>query len=80
MRNKAVVLDEQRRPPTVEEVEVLPPRAGEVMVRLAATGVTTDGFISVSAGAYHTCGVWTNGTVDCWGSDEYGRATAPGAQ
>ena len=39
MRSTAVVLDEQRKPPTVEEVEVLPPRAGEVMVRVAATGV-----------------------------------------
>lgn len=39
MRSKAVVLDEQRKPPTVEEVEVLPPRVGEVMVRVAATGV-----------------------------------------
>ena len=39
MRSKAVVLDEQRKPPKVEEVEVLPPRAGEVMVRVAATGV-----------------------------------------
>ena len=39
MRSKAVVLDEQRKPPKVEEVEVLPPRTGEVMVRVAATGV-----------------------------------------
>ena len=39
MRSKAVILHEQGKPPTVEEVEVLPPQAGEVMVRVAATGV-----------------------------------------
>ena len=38
-------------------------------------------FISVSAGAYHTCGVRSNGSVACWGSDYldgdyYGQATA----
>ena len=39
MRSKAVILHEQGKSPTVEEVEVLPPQAGEVMVRVAATGV-----------------------------------------
>ena len=27
-------------------------------------------FDSVSAGYYHTCGVRTNGTVQCWGLNE----------
>ena len=39
MRSKAVILHEQGKPPSIEEVEVLPPETGEVMVRVAATGV-----------------------------------------
>ncbi len=53
MRSKSVILHEQGKPPAVEEVEVLPPQAGEVMVRIAATGVChsdynlVDGFVYV---------------------------------
>ena len=32
-------------------------------------------FNSVSAGGNHTCGVRSDGSVACWGSDEYGQAT-----
>ena len=32
-------------------------------------------FGSVSAGVRHTCGVRTDGTVECWGHDGSGRAT-----
>ena len=41
-------------------------------------------FASVSAGVFHTCGVRTDGTVECWGSNEdgdgnvVGQATPPG--
>ena len=35
-----------------------------------------DSFASVSAGELHTCGVKSNGSVACWGSDEYGQVTA----
>ena len=31
----------------------------------------------VSAGAWHTCAVKTDGTVVCWGDNEYGEATVP---
>ena len=39
-------------------------------------------FVSVSAGWVHTCGVRSNGSVACWGSDYWdgdyaGRATPP---
>ena len=32
-------------------------------------------FVSVSAGDSHTCGVKSDRSVVCWGSDEYGQAT-----
>ena len=35
-------------------------------------------FASISAGYAHTCGVRANGSLACWGEDEYfGRATPP---
>ena len=34
-------------------------------------------FVSVSAGGRHTCGVRSNGSVACWGSNADGRATPP---
>ena len=34
-------------------------------------------FASVSAGEDHTCGVLRDGSVECWGRDEYGEATPP---
>ena len=32
-------------------------------------------FVSVSAGVWHTCGVRTDGSVECWGDDDSGQAT-----
>ncbi len=34
-------------------------------------------FTQVSAGVVHTCGVKTDGTVACWGDNDYGQATPP---
>ena len=42
--------------------------------------VSSENFTSVSAGAYHTCGVKADGTVVCWGVNEDGRATPPPGQ
>ncbi|NIR33125.1 MAG: alcohol dehydrogenase catalytic domain-containing protein, partial [Desulfuromonadales bacterium] len=39
MRIKAAVLHAAREPLAVEEVELDPPRAGEVLVKVAATGI-----------------------------------------
>ena len=35
------------------------------------------GFVQVSAGVRHTCGLRSDGTVVCWGSDEYRQLQAP---
>ena len=32
---------------------------------------------TISAGWYHSCGVKTDGTVDCWGYNSQGQSTAP---
>ncbi len=43
-----------------------------------ATGITSqESSASVSAAEHHTCGVRIDGTVSCWGSDAYGKATPP---
>ena len=34
-------------------------------------------FVSVTAGDRHSCGLRSDGSVACWGSDEDGRATPP---
>ena len=34
-------------------------------------------FLSVSAGGSHSCGLRADGTVECWGRDDYGQAAAP---
>ena len=33
---------------------------------------------TISAGAYHTCGLRTDGTVACWGYDSLGQSSPPG--
>ena len=39
MRAKAVISREINKPVVVEQIEVAPPRAGEVMIKLSACGV-----------------------------------------
>ena len=34
-------------------------------------------FTAVGAGSSHTCGIQTDGTVACWGSDFHGQSTPP---
>ena len=40
-------------------------------------GTTLQSFAMVSAGNEHTCGLREDGSVVCWGDDEYGQATPP---
>ncbi len=32
---------------------------------------------SLSGGKFHTCGVKTDGSVECWGNNDYGQSTPP---
>ena len=43
------------------------------------TGSTT-GFVAVDGGGTHSCGLRTDGTIECWGNNDYGQATPPGGQ
>ena len=35
------------------------------------------GFAAVAAGEHHTCGLRSDGAIECWGDDEYGQSDAP---
>ncbi|MYI26744.1 MAG: hypothetical protein F4064_01495 [Acidimicrobiales bacterium] len=37
----------------------------------------SDNYTAVSVGWSHSCGLRTDGTVECWGHNEYGEADAP---
>ena len=43
----------------------------------ADAGSTPGDFASISAGFVHTCGVGTDGSVSCWGANNYGESTPP---
>ena len=43
-----------------------------------SSSATLAAFRSVSAGVYHNCGVKTDGSVACWGSNDEGQTTPPG--
>ncbi len=34
---------------------------------------TTESFVSIAAGGSHTCGLLTNGSMMCWGNNDYGQ-------
>lgn len=33
--------------------------------------------VTISVGYEHACGIWDDGTVECWGNDSWGQATPP---
>ena len=63
------------------------PTSGTGQPSNVATGTTASAvydpnvdFASVSAGHTHTCGVRTNGSLACWGDDDYGQGAPPEGQ
>ena len=64
--------------------DVASPVPGTESTGVAIATQNTGGFVSVSAGILHTCGVRTDGSVECWGSNEdglgnfVGQASPPG--
>jgi len=42
-----------------------------------ASLIPRSGFEIISAGTYHTCGLKTDSTITCWGSNSYGQSTPP---
>ena len=56
--------------------------ADQARLRWSGPPAAAGSFVSVSAGfngghISHTCGVKSDGSVACWGRDEYGQATPP---
>ena len=58
-------------PEATEEPDGAKPKLGQ------AVKGEKGGFVSVSAGRKHTCGVRTDGSVACWGDNYHGQATPP---
>ena len=54
--------------------------SASIMAPLGELCVTAGEFVSVSAGAEHTCGVKRDGSVACWGSNRFGQATPPAGE
>ena len=52
-----------------------PPDSGS-----GTTGSSTAGFVAVSAGFSHTCGLRTDRSVTCWGDNRYHEASAPSGE
>ena len=56
-----------------KDIEIVPPI--QPSLQPASTTATDGEFASVSAGLLHTCGLRWDGSVECWGSDEFGQAS-----
>ena len=52
----------------------VPPTPAPTATRLPTLAV----FRSVNAGGFHTCGLKTDGSVACWGWNDYGQTASPG--
>ena len=53
------------------------PAEGSMLATLAEESTVVQ--TTISAGFEHSCGVRTDGTLACWGRNEFGQASPPGA-
>ncbi len=37
-------------------------------------------FTAIAASTYHTCGLRTDGTIECWGDNDFGQGDPPSGQ
>jgi hypothetical protein len=44
---------------------------------ISIESVVLNGYLSVSAGELHTCGIKSDNSVACWGYNDYGQSTPP---
>ncbi|HEX2028904.1 MAG TPA: PxKF domain-containing protein [Nitriliruptorales bacterium] len=44
---------------------------------LAVSEASATGLPQIDAGAYHTCAVQTDGSLACWGNNDYGQSSPP---
>ena len=49
-----------------------------LLVAQSGQGSAPDSFTQVSAGGAHSCGLRTDGSIECWGDNGFGRSDAPG--
>jgi len=69
---KAAVLNDHARPLDLEDVEIEPPRAGEVQVRIGATGVCHSDYDVIKGEWKYGPKMSTCRTVLTWASDVAG--------
>jgi hypothetical protein len=71
---------QRRRPPRMVGAALITSTlvlAGFLAWRTSTDGSNGQGAALVSVGANHTCGLRTDNTVTCWGSDDDGQASPP---
>ena len=77
--SNVIIPDAAKAPVLASQVAALPVFAlGTPPAPPTPPTPTSGGWTAVSAGANHTCGIRTDGTVACWGDNRWGQANPPG--